>query len=131
MTAPALSPDTSGRRIVALFERPKYPFQVRFLQPDAAVANRNLQTLPVQVPGLQLHGPAFGSELDGIGEEVVQDLLDLSFIRPEGGGDVIEKRAQLQPALQGLFLDHHQAVLQDLPERDGRAFQFHLSGFDL
>ena len=71
------------------------------------------------------------SKLDGIGQDVKQDLLEFSFIgiyQVRQGGQFA---AELNVMIEGLFFDKVQTIDQKHIQVEGRQIQVHFAGFNL
>src|SRR5450830_1635725 len=97
---------------------------------DAGIADSNLQHV-VNALRAECDSAAIRSELDGIGQQVVDNLLELAQICDDLRHLSIGLQCYFQVVVQGFFLDHAQTVLQHSIHGNQLQIQRHLAGFDL
>src|SRR5713226_1446693 len=97
---------------------------VLWRDPDAGVGDRDFDR-PVGEPGLHPDPPPFRRELHSVGQEVQQDLLDLSFIADELAQGRVHADIQADPMAGGPFLDQRDGIVEGQREVEPGQGQLH------
>src|SRR6185503_15141666 len=98
--------------------------------PDAGVGDGDFNCL-VRSPGLHSDPSAFGGELDGVGEKVEENLLDLALIPDELPQARVQVELQGDAVARGALPDQGDGVLQGGRQVERGRDQFHAAGLDL
>ena len=115
---------------VQLLELPKQLGQVLGLDPDTGVADRDQQLLRA-VPDGQGDGPGRRCELDGVGEEVVEHLLELAVVGLDRLRRLHSLAEQLETLLAGHRLEDGCHLLQRVGHVDRLQVKLHPPRLDL
>ena len=98
---------------------------------DAGVRNGDLDEIPVK-DRTYLHGAGGRGELDGIGEQVEQDLLQFPLVgRQADLGLRRDLQRQLDAALDRLLPQHAHGAFQGFPQREAAQVELHLARLHL
>src|ERR1700741_3908126 len=97
---------------------------------DAGVLDRDLDAGSV-LPGRNRHAPAVGGELDRVGEQVEDDLLELALVGLECAEPLVDlERKRDAVALRPLAHPRHR-VRQRARQVEARELEVHAPGLDL
>src|SRR6476620_4157971 len=96
------------------------------LRRDARVAIRYRQQASAQ-----RHAATRGGELDGVREQVDDDLLDLALVGHPFAQRVVHFQSEAQVVPAGALAHQCQRVLEQLSEIEARQLQFHAAGLNL
>ena len=104
-------------------------FQVRLGDADPGIGDRDLDGV-LRAHGIDRHGPVFGCELDRVGDEVQQHLLQLAAVGQHLAG-AIDLGQQRDVLLRDQRLDRLADLVDSFCDRHEAEAQLHLTGFDL
>src|SRR5262249_49780979 len=97
---------------------------------DAGVAHRDVN-LAAFDPRADLDPAALWGELDRVGEQVEEDLLDLPLVGAHGADLAVDRLGEGDAAADRARAARGEGVVDGDGQRDGRQLELHAPGLDL